>query len=134
PIAFQGDRRSQRPPRPTRRIARGAAPLSPAGAAPAMAERGPPHPHGVHHPRPAARGDRGNVSRVRKGGRRTPTLASPRERWASLPLDRLGRNEPFGLGTLDLPDELGTAFESFAGRDAVPLARQRLVKRIALPG
>ena len=50
--------------------ARGAAPLSPAGAAPAMAERGSPHAHGVHHPRPAARGDRGDVDGVRGGGRR----------------------------------------------------------------
>ena len=51
--------------------ARRTAPLSPAGAAAAMAQRRPPHPHGVHHPRPAARGDRGGIDGLREGDRGT---------------------------------------------------------------
>ena len=71
-LAVQGDRGAQRPAGPAGGAARRAAPLSPAGAAAAMAERGPPHPHGVHHPRPAAGGDRGGIDGLREGGRRAP--------------------------------------------------------------
>ena len=47
---------SDRPDQPVV-LQRGAAPFPPAGAAARMAERGPSHPHGLHHPRPAPRGD-----------------------------------------------------------------------------
>src|SRR6266436_5925706 len=64
PVAAEGDRGALRPSRPARRVAWSAAPLSPARATAFVAERGPPHAHGVHHPRFAARGDRNNSGRL----------------------------------------------------------------------
>ena len=67
----QGDCGAQRSAGPAGGPTRRAAPLSPTGAAAAMAERGPPHPHGVHHPRRAARRDRGGIDGIREGNRKT---------------------------------------------------------------
>ncbi len=89
-----------------------------------------PHAHGVHHPRPAARDDRGDVDRLRESGRGTPTLTLPRLRGregrgrgsgARFALDRLGGGEPIGFRPLDQADELGAALERLGGRDAVAL-------------
>ena len=57
------------PARSAGRTARRAAPLPPARPAPGVAERGPAHAHGLHHPRPAARGNRGDLGRLRRGRR-----------------------------------------------------------------
>ena len=67
--AGQGDRRDRRPAGPAGRIARGAASVPPAGVAAGLARRRPPHPHRLHHPRPAAGDDRAEPRRLRGGGR-----------------------------------------------------------------
>src|SRR5205085_11291871 len=53
--------------RPAAGAAWGAAFVSSAGAAAELAERGPPHPHRVHHPRPAPGGYRGEPRGLRCG-------------------------------------------------------------------
>ena len=45
-------------------LQRGTAPVSPAGAAPGMAERRPSHPHRLHHPLPAANDNRAKPRRL----------------------------------------------------------------------
>jgi G3E family GTPase len=49
-VAVEGDRGIIRPPRSARHIARGATSIPSSGAIARMAERGPPHENGVHHP------------------------------------------------------------------------------------
>src|SRR3989440_8470145 len=65
-VAPQGDRRDRRKAGSAGRIAWRAAPVPPAGTAAAVAERGSPHAHCVHHAQPAATGGRRKLYGLRR--------------------------------------------------------------------
>src|SRR5947207_11421583 len=105
-VAPQGDRRDRRKAGSAGRIAWGTAPVPSAGTAAALAERGSPHAHCVHHARSAATGGPRKLYGLRRS-RPASCPGSVTERYLSVTL--LSRNAAklmprWGSGALFKPE------------------------------